>query len=281
MGKLILCSGNRTDRPYVITATGTRIYSIEELCYYIGENIYLLDKEMFSDSLIDWIDMELGLGDTAEKLRRVYRGKSDLKTMVTIVLCSADYFTEKEIKDILYNIDKMDMMKPIKRKCLKAMYFLKKNQYTEAMAEYERVLSSKDAVSITPEDYGDILHNMAVASAFTSGLKETIELFRQSYERNQREETLRQYLLAILISGNMELYEEKVREYQVNTNLYQELIDQLDRLRIDANDSAQMKVIQQLKLYKMQGRQTEYIQQSEALLNRWISQYRRGIRHEY
>lgn len=281
MGKLILCSGNRTDRPYVITSTGTRIYSIEELCYYIGDNIYLIDGEMFSDLLIDWIDTELRLSDTAEKLRRVYRGKGDLKTMVTIVLCSADYFTEKEIKDILYNIDKMDKMNPIKRKCLKAMNFLKKNQFTEAITEYERVLSSKDAVNITPEDYGDILHNMAVASAFTSGLKEAIELFRQSYERNHREETISQYLLAILISGNVELYEEKVKEYQVNDSLYQELLEQLDRLYKEANDSAPMKEIQQLKQLKVQGRQTEFIQMSEALLNRWISQYRRGIRNEF
>lgn len=281
MGKLILCSGNRTDRPYVFASTGTRIYSIEELCYYIGENIYLLDEEMFSDSLIDWIDRELGLGEPADKLRQTKIGKSDLKTKVTIVLCSADYFTEKEVKDILYSIDKISLMNPIKRNCLKAINYLKKHQYIEANAEYVRILNSKDAINMTPEDYGDILHNMAVASIYTSGLTEATELFRQSYERNHKELTLKQYLSAILMSGDQELYDEKVIEYQVDPALYQDTLNEMDNLLTEAKNSANMEQIQQLKQDRTQGKQTEFIQKTEELLYTWISRYKRGINDEY
>ena len=67
MGKLILCRGKRTERPYVLQGTGYRIYSIEELCHYIYNNIYSIDETLFTDSLIDWIGTELCLPERAEK----------------------------------------------------------------------------------------------------------------------------------------------------------------------------------------------------------------------
>ena len=46
MGKLILCSGKSTNRPYVLSIIGYRAYSIEELCYYIYNNIYSIDESL-------------------------------------------------------------------------------------------------------------------------------------------------------------------------------------------------------------------------------------------
>ena len=44
MGKIILCRGQRTDKPYVTPQTDIKLYSAEELCYYIYNNIYLIGQ---------------------------------------------------------------------------------------------------------------------------------------------------------------------------------------------------------------------------------------------
>ena len=43
MGSLILCHKKRAKRPFEISRVHMRIYTIEELCYYICNNLYLID----------------------------------------------------------------------------------------------------------------------------------------------------------------------------------------------------------------------------------------------
>ena len=42
MGKLILCSSVIAKNPYCFPMTKTKVYSIEEVCYYIRNNIYMI-----------------------------------------------------------------------------------------------------------------------------------------------------------------------------------------------------------------------------------------------
>ena len=44
MSGYILCQVKRAKNPYYISNISTNIYSIEELCYYLYHNIYLLDR---------------------------------------------------------------------------------------------------------------------------------------------------------------------------------------------------------------------------------------------
>ena len=137
MGKLILCSGKRTDRPYVLPTTGHRIYSIEELCYYIYKNIYSIDETLFNDSLVDWIATELCLISRAEKLEMSLKQGADYKTLLAVVLCSSDYYSEQEIKELLAIVDDIRTMPPAKRWFIKANSFLEGRQYAEAAAQYD------------------------------------------------------------------------------------------------------------------------------------------------
>ena len=43
MGSLILCHSKKASQPYEITRIHRRIYTLEELCYYISNNLYLID----------------------------------------------------------------------------------------------------------------------------------------------------------------------------------------------------------------------------------------------
>ena len=55
MGKIILCRGQRTDKPYVTPQTDIKLYSAEELCYYIYNNIYLIGQDLIDDNLIQFL----------------------------------------------------------------------------------------------------------------------------------------------------------------------------------------------------------------------------------
>ena len=78
MGELILCSRPLAAFPYFLEDAGINIYSLEELCYYIEKNMYLLDERMMDEALCGWLETELAMPKTAGMLRRseVGRGAS-------------------------------------------------------------------------------------------------------------------------------------------------------------------------------------------------------------
>ncbi|MFR0848667.1 MAG: hypothetical protein ACLSG9_12400 [Eubacterium sp.] len=43
----IVCEGKVAEHPYVMPYTGRKVYSLEELCCYLYENIYSINREFF------------------------------------------------------------------------------------------------------------------------------------------------------------------------------------------------------------------------------------------
>jgi tetratricopeptide (TPR) repeat protein len=274
MGKLILCSGERTTRPYGFPASGIRIYSIEELCYYLYQHVYMIEEDMLSEDLFDWIGMELKLTERAEKLKQLKRQKADVKTLVTVILCSADYYTEEEIKAVLKILDTVIGMPSIKRHWIKANYYLKNGQYMEAATEYERIISSRDAAELTPEEYGDVYHNLAVAKVHMTGLNEASRLFCYAYERNNKEESLIQYLYTKKLCNNDSSYEELISLYQISEELDQSVRDLMQEKDQEIQNSEQLQILEELKQLKCQESSDEFYQLVDDMLEAWKTKIR-------
>ena len=63
-----LCQVKKAVHPYYIESISTNIFTIEELCFYLQKNIYLIDETIMNEGLCDWIRDELGLGRLYRKL---------------------------------------------------------------------------------------------------------------------------------------------------------------------------------------------------------------------
>ena len=58
MGGLILCRSEEAQKPYYMDTPGIYVYSLEELCYAIYNNIYLLNSDFADEKLIDFLRNE-------------------------------------------------------------------------------------------------------------------------------------------------------------------------------------------------------------------------------
>lgn len=47
MSRVHLCLGRLADNPYTFEKSRVRVFSIEELCFFLRENAYLLDENIF------------------------------------------------------------------------------------------------------------------------------------------------------------------------------------------------------------------------------------------
>ena len=71
MGTLLLCSHGLASAPYYLESMALNIYSIEELCYYLKQNIDLVEPSFMDEELIDWIRI-----GNCGKLQLLYKGRN-------------------------------------------------------------------------------------------------------------------------------------------------------------------------------------------------------------
>ena len=97
MGKPILCIGTYAKNPYHVDKIDRNVYCIEELCYLIVQNAFLLDEDSFDKELFDWIAAECCLDRLVDELRRMYAKKCSIAAMAGTILDYVGYNTKKEV----------------------------------------------------------------------------------------------------------------------------------------------------------------------------------------
>ena len=86
MGKPILCAGNRCTTPYFFDKVMVNLYSVEELCYCLMQDAYIIDQDIMSENLVEWIRNECGLTELANNLTTVIRQKCSASALVELIL---------------------------------------------------------------------------------------------------------------------------------------------------------------------------------------------------
>ena len=102
MGSLILCHKKKAKHPYEISRIHMRIYTIEELCYYFCNNLYLVDYTIINRQLCDWLEEELepeesiqlGEAQAAISLRLGRTGDADIPLLHLFQRCGLDAFEQ-------------------------------------------------------------------------------------------------------------------------------------------------------------------------------------------
>ena len=63
--RISICVGDYAKTPYCIPGLEINVRSMEELCYCMRENAYMLDLSLLDDGLVRWIEQECGLKELA------------------------------------------------------------------------------------------------------------------------------------------------------------------------------------------------------------------------
>ncbi len=160
---LILCTGKYASTPYYMPTAELNFWAIEQLCYYIAENPYLIDESIVNLQLIEWISTECGLVDLAKELRKYVHKKNGLESFVRTILEYTYYMTVEEITEcigVLSNPNEIDL---IKKEKLRADYFLSKKRKQKAIIIYKTILPQLDHRSV--DFKAAVVHNLGIAYA--------------------------------------------------------------------------------------------------------------------
>ena len=275
MGKLIVTTGNYAKIGYLLKNSKQYIYSIEELCYCIMRNPELCDDYLYDDGLARYIRETLGLKERGALLADLVERNAPLKDLITVVFCSCDYFTREEIEEFLREQSKVERSEEWIRTKNKADSYLLNGNYRDAVLNYRLLLKEKDTFGITSETLGDIYHNLAIALLHTDGFNEAADYFREAYERNNREETLKQYLLALRFSGDRVMYESALDIYQVSEAISKWLDAAYFQTELETQEISDFDELNHIRKLLENGKINEFYTNVKRMTDRMKEQYRK------
>lgn len=235
---IILSKTKESKTPYVIKKTGVRIYSVEELCYYICNNIYLIDKDFFSRGLIDYLKNELKLVSIAQGIDNLVLKKAEVHEIVSFLLRNVDYYGVAKITEVVRVSADMSSKDETGRYMAMAGDYLKNNCVRRAIDDYKKAILSTDDDKVRAVAY----YNIGVAHAKLFDYKKAFAYFHESYEIEKSGRMLEaMYKAAIMhkLGHNEDLMEipasskdmimnyieKSMNEVSISTSLQEELKD--------------------------------------------------------
>lgn len=192
MSAYILCSGLLARHPLKIKETGLLIYSAEELSYYIYNSFYLIDESFISEEMFTFIEIELGLGESAQKLKKLWNENVSLGMMLTAILREYHYYTENELKTFVQKYDEYRHQPPAVRKVRKADFLLEKGHYLAAIQIYRQFNNVRRDPHMPEDFYMKIFQHMAVSLMHLGLMEEALEAFLAAYKEYKSPELLAQ-----------------------------------------------------------------------------------------
>lgn len=236
MGAVKQCIHPRAKRPYLVEETGIRLYSIEELAYYLYHNLYLVNEYLMGETLYQWIEEELELPKLAGRLRSGSSIGSHVYNQVITILKASDYYTEAELNELSEKIRKISGMQTQERMKCRADEFLQNENYWAAIHEYERLLSIRQNSRLEVSFYGAVLNNLGCCYARLFLFRKAASCFENAYQFEKLPEYQRKaYDARKLDALNGEEMQERLEE-RIPEELLRESEEAFERLREETNE---------------------------------------------
>lgn len=277
MGKLIQCSSPLALTPYHFRLTDTNVYSMEEVCYYIWHNIYMIQEEVFDREFVMWIEKELHMEETSHKLACLIQDHKNLKDIVVTICCSCDYYDEEEINALIRLMDEIEQMPAYARKKHKGDTYLACHSYEKALEEYEKVFESDEVLHAEKEAYGSIFHNMGVAYSNLAEFCKAAEYFLKAYEQNKKDASLSQGLFALRLSKDVEGYKKALVDFDVSPEKQLQWEKEYTQVISQSSQCREALKIEKLRNVMKSGNVAEYYDKVHKYVLDWKNEYRKQI----
>ena len=148
------------DKPFFVESINTNIYSLEELCYFLYHNLYLVDSSVINENLCIWISEELDLPRLAAKLRPHLGKFASAEDVLYPVFKEINYLTYDELKALNVKLAKLDQEAPLLRKKRKGDALVANKMYVSAIKVYQQLLKKEGQEQIRPGLTMSVWHNL-------------------------------------------------------------------------------------------------------------------------
>ncbi|MDE7223288.1 MAG: hypothetical protein K2O34_05855 [Acetatifactor sp.] len=279
---VMTCVGDYAEEPYVLPKLGLRVYCIEELCYCLKENAFLLDAGIMNDGLLDFIRKDCQLPGLAQTLHPLVHQQGALSGFVSRILAYVGLYDMETLQQVEETLKAGSGLSDYEKQKLQTDRLAEQKRYEEALKAYDRLLeqireNQEMEVPALQALTADILHNKGVVYARQMLYGQAAELLYQAWRiSGGREDYFADYLAACRMQlpeqDYVALAAEYPDQYQVSLKVEQtvEIVEQLWR------DTPEYKRLMQLRARRLEGDIPGYCEENDRILQTLRNDYRRG-----
>lgn len=272
MTNLMLTTGRYAEHPFLWKKFDVHLYSVEELCFYIVRNRYLLGMDAFDGALIEWLDRECGLPELAERLSVMLKRKAGIVEFAGEILNSVRYNTQEEIDTTMETLRTTSDMDIYEKHLARADYLMDSDKISLAFDAYE------DLKRAAPRDdkalHARILHNEGVMNARLFSFSQAAECFREEYDLTHEPKAYLSFMAAM----RLQMTEKEYIEYISSDAKGYQYAQTLEEMMKEAEDayavSGEYRIVQKLYQYKNDGKSREYYTLIDKIVSDLKQEYR-------
>lgn len=276
MARVILCETKTATTSYIFPNTKIEVFSYEELCYYIYNNIALISEEYVGKKMFDWIEKELDMKELAWKLRVVKDKEStDLTDSLTTILTHKEFYTISEVKEFIFRIERMKGLTPPQFRKKQADGFLRYRKYVKAASIYDEILEQYPDMN-NDRLLGTIYHNRAVALANNFELEEAMKSYQKAYELLGDKESIYQYLLLLATMKGKSDVEVMAKHYGVEDYMVH-IYDAIDNAEQDVVGSPLYHRMEKAMFHYQKNNLTDFNKRMDTVIERLKTEFREQV----
>ncbi len=200
MGRYLLC-GKEAEVPFEVEELDIRLYTIEELCYYIYHNLPLIGDDFISERLLHFIRNELEMPETADKIERFYSSPSDQDSTLFMLLSEVGYYTEYEMQEFQNRLVFRRRKNGPERVRYKADSMMEKKRYLGAVRYYKTLVTGERDGRISPQFTAEVLESIANCYGKLCQFEQALEYLEKAYDQSGSERLLKKIYDVTVLSG--------------------------------------------------------------------------------
>ena len=271
MGRVLLCTGKMATTPYSFEKLSIRVWSVEELCYYFRENAFLLDQDVVSKKLVEWLEVECGLPALADELYPLLHQKGSLAAFVVKIMEYAGFYDLQILTQVSQTLQSGASLNDYEKKKKRGDFLVESGKYAKALLEYDWLLAELPEGEC--EVRAGVLHNKAVALAGLFFFEEAAELFLEAYRLKPEQDFYRDYLAAKRMLYDDKEYISFVAELPEAYDLSLQLEREVDAILEEWENSTELSSLSELFALKDEGHKNLYYEEinvrAQALKERY------------
>lgn len=243
----ILCRTKPADTPFYIENISTNIYSLEELCFYLYNNLYLVDETILNGKLCDWIQDELGLSALSKKVRTLLEQKTSVGDILVPIFREIYYLTHEEMRIFSAKLEQYEAQPERVRMKMKADYLYGNEKYRNALNIYKSSLKLQTEDETGSQFKGSVYYNMGCAYARLFELSEARECFKTAYELLHSNKVLTGYLTAVCLADGEDQMMKTAESLGVDPHTVEQIREKIEEAKESFDESAGAARYQELK----------------------------------
>lgn len=276
MARVILCDTKPATTSYIFPNTKIEVFSYEELCYYVYNNIALISEEYVGKKMFDWIEKELGMEDLVLKLRVVKEKETtDLTDLLTTILTHKDFYTIPEVKEFILQIERMKGLSAPRFRKKQADGFLRYRKYVKACSVYDEIIDQYPDMN-DASFLGAIYHNRAVALANYFELEEAMKSYKKAYMLTGNKDSIYQYLLLMATMKSRAEVETAAKQYEV-LEFLDGIYDAIDDATQDVKGSPLYHRMEKAMFHYEKNNLTDFNKRMDTVVEKLKKEFREQI----